>query len=75
MDQSDFNFWNTKYKQQEGTLFDWLENYETLREFIKVTPESHVLILGCGTSTLAEEMHDRDISRLLCILYRNFGKA
>jgi len=77
------DYWDVRYKQQEGNTFDWLESYESLRDLIlktlriKVQPEVMtasemnaiifkaavkltILNLGCGNSTLTEEMYDQD---------------
>ncbi len=34
MEYGDVDYWDSRYRMQEGTTFDWLESYSTLREFI-----------------------------------------
>ena len=51
-------YWNKRYKQQEGITFDWLESYDSLKHFLLRTKPTLVLNLGCGNSTLAEEIYD-----------------
>ena len=59
-------YWSSRYHKQEDTTFDWLESYADLRDFILNPLAKHkkeecsVLDIGCGNSTLAEEMHDLD---------------
>ena len=72
MDYSSPDYWNTRYRQQESTTFDWLEGYSTLRPHIlnalglsdstakQVAPSIKVLNIGCGNSSLPAEMYDTD---------------
>ena len=83
MEYGDVNYWDARYRMQEGTTFDWLESYSSLRETIlgslglldKVSELSvkeqklqtrekasklQLLNIGCGNSTLPEEMYDED---------------
>lgn len=56
----DASYWDKRYAQYEGSTFDWLETYASLKsvlaEFLK--PDSKILILGCGNAVLSEEMYD-----------------
>lgn len=56
----DPEYWEKRYAEQEGSTFDWLEDYEALESIIKtlVAPEGRILILGCGNARLSEELYD-----------------
>ncbi len=34
MEYGNVDYWDSRYKMQEGTTFDWLESYQSLRETI-----------------------------------------
>lgn len=55
----DPEYWEKRYEEQKGKTFDWLEDYETLSTFMKqlISPDSRVLILGCGNAELSEDMY------------------
>jgi SAM-dependent methyltransferase len=58
--ENDFSmkeYWDEKYSEAD-TVFDWLENYDELREYINshLTRDQHILIPGCGNSTLSDAM-------------------
>ena len=68
----DPGYWDQRYRDQEGTTFDWLEDYETIEPLIKQAIEKlldegnplalehiKILNLGCGNSILSEELYDR----------------
>jgi hypothetical protein len=48
----DPKYWDKRYRNNEGTMFDWLEDYTSLKPLLKdiITPESKILILGCGNA-------------------------
>eukprot|EP00439_Symbiodinium_sp_Y106_P021626 s3771_g2.t1 len=60
------DYWDNRYKKEEGKNFDWLGDYEKFREFIESATASldggprsaKVLDLGCGNAKLGEEMYD-----------------
>jgi ubiquinone/menaquinone biosynthesis C-methylase UbiE len=58
LDFSTKEYWEKKYAEKD-TTFEWLENYEELRDYIRehISRESQILIPGCGNSTLGVEMH------------------
>lgn len=57
----DKNYWEERYKNDQ-TTFDWLENYEVLKDIIyklSLNKEtSRIINLGCGNSEFAEKMYD-----------------
>ncbi|KAJ4473629.1 S-adenosyl-L-methionine-dependent methyltransferase [Lentinula aciculospora] len=55
-------YWNQRYAQEaDDTSFDWFKSYseiaDTLRSLIP-DKASRILMLGCGSSTLSEQMYD-----------------
>jgi ubiquinone/menaquinone biosynthesis C-methylase UbiE len=61
-EQHDFStkeYWDETYGKAD-TLFDWLESYDDLREYVNshFTRDQHVLIPGCGNSTLSSAMYN-----------------
>ncbi len=58
----DIKYWEQRYKDTEYTTFDWLENYQTLKEIIYSLNISKkagkILNLGCGNSEFSENMYD-----------------
>ena len=59
---ADLAYWEQRYKNSENTTFDWLENYQTLKEIIlplNISKEAgEILNLGCGNSEFSENMYD-----------------
>ncbi|KAH6916050.1 S-adenosyl-L-methionine-dependent methyltransferase [Coprinopsis sp. MPI-PUGE-AT-0042] len=55
-------YWNQRYAQEEEEgNFDWFRTYKDLADIIhELVPNksSRVLMLGCGNSTLGEDMYD-----------------
>ena len=41
-------------------MFDWLENFESLKEIMSdfIKPEHKILIIGCGNAKLSEDIYD-----------------
>jgi len=41
-------------------MFDWLEDYRSLKPLLKdfLKPESKILVLGCGNAEFSEELYD-----------------
>ncbi|CAI2378812.1 unnamed protein product [Moneuplotes crassus] len=56
----DPKYWDKRYKDQEDTTFDWLEDWNSLKEILEqvVKKDSRILILGCGNAEFSEEMYD-----------------
>ena len=62
----DPGYWDKRYEEQENTVFDWLEDYKSLKEILKefCNKESRVLVLGCGNAEFSEEMYDDGYKQL-----------
>jgi len=57
----DPKYWDKRYTDNEGTIFDWLEDYVSLRPLLhELIPnkQSRILIIGCGNAPLSEDMYD-----------------
>lgn len=58
----DPNYWEERYKNNEESTFDWLEDYETLKpimeEFKLDKGTAKILILGCGNAEFSENIYD-----------------
>ena len=57
----DPNYWIQRYTEQEGTTFDWLEDYDTIKpilEEIGISKNSRILNVGCGNSEFSEKMYE-----------------
>mmetsp|Transcript_110908 Transcript_110908/g.192289 ORF Transcript_110908/g.192289 Transcript_110908/m.192289 type:complete len:286 (+) Transcript_110908:111-968(+) len=57
----DANYWSVRYSTTVNEPFDWYVRWEQLKESLTsiLDPEKKpkILVLGCGTSTLSEEMY------------------
>lgn len=57
----DPKYWDKRYSDNEGSMFDWLEDYYSMRPLLQeLVPnkESRILIVGCGNAPLSEDMYD-----------------
>ena len=57
----DKKYWEERYDEQNGTTFDWLEDYESIKPIIDnlgIKKESRILNIGCGNSEFSEKMYD-----------------
>ena len=57
----DKKYWEERYNEQNGTTFDWLEDYESIKPIIDnlgIKKESRILNIGCGNSEFSEKMYD-----------------
>ncbi|KAG1465212.1 hypothetical protein G6F46_002700 [Rhizopus delemar] len=54
-------YWEERYQKEDAnTTFDWFKTYAELKPFINEAipdKQAKVLILGCGNSTLGEDMY------------------
>ncbi|CUA70651.1 hypothetical protein RSOLAG22IIIB_04245 [Rhizoctonia solani] len=55
------DYWDERYQSEEGRQpFDWFKSYKDIKEVLEVyIPRRNVriLMLGCGNSTLSEDMY------------------
>ena len=53
-------YWDQRYAASKGEMFDWLEDYQALKDILKdyLKPESKILILGCGNANFSEDLYD-----------------
>ena len=56
----DPNYWNIRYAQCDGDMFDWLENYESLQSLLElyIKKDHRILITGCGNARFSEDLYD-----------------
>ena len=61
-------FWDRRYMMSTEP-FDWYHSYEYIKVKIKkyAEPEHKILIIGCGNSTLAEEMYEDGYTDIECV--------
>ena len=62
----DPTYWDERYTQCEGSMFDWLEDYSSLKELLQkfVKPSHKILIIGCGNANFSEELYDAGFKNL-----------
>mmetsp|Transcript_19019 Transcript_19019/g.35675 ORF Transcript_19019/g.35675 Transcript_19019/m.35675 type:complete len:257 (+) Transcript_19019:62-832(+) len=66
----DPSYWSKRYQEKASEPFDWYLKWEHLKETVSqwLTPESNVLVLGCGTSLIAEQMLGEGFaSKITCV--------
>lgn len=64
----DPKYWDKRYSENAGSMFDWLEDYHSLSPLLKeLIPdkEAKILIIGCGNAPLSEEMYDDGYHNIL----------
>eukprot|EP00826_Nyctotherus_ovalis_P059136 TRINITY_DN8199_c0_g2_i3.p1 TRINITY_DN8199_c0_g2~~TRINITY_DN8199_c0_g2_i3.p1 ORF type:complete len:140 (+),score=31.16 TRINITY_DN8199_c0_g2_i3:181-600(+) len=56
----DPKYWDKRYKSHEEGMFDWLEDYNSLKSLIRKLVGKHgkTLVLGCGNAEFSEQMYD-----------------
>lgn len=56
----DPSYWDKRYSENEGSMFDWLEDYRSLKPLLGdiLTPDSKILVLGCGNAEFSEDLYD-----------------
>jgi 2-polyprenyl-3-methyl-5-hydroxy-6-metoxy-1,4-benzoquinol methylase len=68
---------NARYaKEDSHSTFDWFKNYEQIRDLLtELIPEkdkSRILMLGCGNSSLSEDMYADGFKEIVNIDVRAF---
>ncbi|KAI0308915.1 S-adenosyl-L-methionine-dependent methyltransferase [Amylostereum chailletii] len=67
------DYWDKRYQEEpEDATFDWFKKYEDVaRIFRDAIPDksSRILMLGCGNSTLSEDMYDDGYTNIVNIDY------
>jgi ubiquinone/menaquinone biosynthesis C-methylase UbiE len=61
----EINYWENRYLLQQDSSFDWLEDFDSLRNILEEvfsdkdvsTINSNILMLGCGNSHLSERIY------------------
>ena len=63
----DPKYWDKRYKDQEDTTFDWLEDWASLREIIVdlIPKDAKIIILGCGNAEFSEDMYDEGYENIV----------
>ncbi|THH18050.1 hypothetical protein EW146_g2868 [Bondarzewia mesenterica] len=68
-------YWDQRYTQEsDGASFDWFKKYDEVAPFIReAIPDKNarILMLGCGNSTLSEDMYDDGYKNITNIDYSN----
>lgn len=57
----DPKYWDKRYAENAGTMFDWLEDYNSLKSLFQTlipSKESRILVIGCGNAPLSEDLYD-----------------
>ncbi|KAJ2963774.1 hypothetical protein NQZ79_g1198 [Umbelopsis isabellina] len=66
-------YWEERYKKESSeTTFDWFKTYAELKPTLNQTipsKDSSILMLGCGNSTLGEDMYDDGYKNITNIDY------
>ena len=60
----DLNYWIQRYTEQEGTTFDWLEDYDTIKpilEEIGISKNSRILNVGLETLNFQKKCMKMDM--------------
>jgi len=65
-------YWDQRYAQEAETTFDWFKSYKDVAHLLRaVLPDKlvRILILGCGNSTLSEDMYDDGYKNIVNVDY------
>lgn len=69
-------YWNKRYAKNKGDTFDWLEDFNSLKEAINENVEiiraarndsnynPRILNLGCGNSVISEALYDSGFTNI-----------
>lgn len=55
----DVAYWSARYRSRDHEAYDWYVSWAHLKELLStyLCLDSQILILGCGTSRMSDEMH------------------
>lgn len=70
LEYGDATYWTLRYKEKSTEPFDWYLKWEQLKETLTpwLSAESEVLMLGCGTSLIPEQMVSEGLaSSIVCV--------
>ncbi|KZP01579.1 S-adenosyl-L-methionine-dependent methyltransferase [Calocera viscosa TUFC12733] len=65
-------YWDQRYREEAEGTFDWFKAYDEISSVIhELIPsrDAEILMLGCGNSTLSEDMYDDSYHRITNIDY------
>ncbi len=70
-DELDFSmqeYWDKKYAEKD-TLFEWLEDYNDMKDYIQshISRDSKILVPGCGNSAISADMYNDGYKSLINI--------
>ena len=57
----DIKYWVSRYQSQKGTTFDWLQDYDSMKEILEkysIDKDSRILNVGCGNSEIGEKLYE-----------------
>lgn len=57
----DPKYWDKRYLNNEGSMFDWLEDYTSLKPLLSdliPSKDARILVLGCGNANFSEDLYD-----------------
>ncbi|KAI9458700.1 S-adenosyl-L-methionine-dependent methyltransferase [Russula earlei] len=65
-------YWDKRYTEEGEATFDWFKRYEDVAHLLRsVLPDKNarILMLGCGNSTLSEDMYDDGYRNIINVDY------
>ncbi|XP_006658911.2 EEF1A lysine methyltransferase 4-like [Oryza brachyantha] len=62
-------YWDARYVEEGGAPYDWYQRYAALRPFVRrfAPPDSRVLMIGCGSALMSEDMIDDGYTEIMNI--------
>uniref|UniRef100_A0A0D3GUG8 Methyltransferase type 11 domain-containing protein n=1 Tax=Oryza barthii TaxID=65489 RepID=A0A0D3GUG8_9ORYZ len=67
--EGEAEYWDARYVEEGGAPYDWYQRYAALRPFVRrfAPPESRVLMIGCGSALMSEDMVDDGYTEIMNI--------
>ena len=68
----DKNYREERYDEQNGTTFDWLEDYESIKPIIDnlgIKKDFRILNVGCGNSEFSEKCMMKVIHIIIILIF------